>query len=35
MKKKEKNLIKGKHRLKKETKGGEKTNSSDDEVVFV
>jgi hypothetical protein len=33
--KKEKNLIKGKHRLKNENKGGEKTDSSDDEVVFV
>jgi hypothetical protein len=33
--KKEKNLIKGKHCLKKENKGGEKTNSSEDKFVFV
>jgi hypothetical protein len=33
--KKEKNLIKGKLCLKKENKGGEKTNSSEDKLVFV
>jgi hypothetical protein len=35
MKKKEKNLIKGKRCQKKENKGGEKTDSSNDETVFV
>ncbi len=35
MKKKEKNLIKGKCHLKKENKGGDKTDSSNDEMVFV
>ncbi len=35
MKKKQMNLIKGKNRLKKENKGGEKTKSSDKEFVFV
>jgi hypothetical protein len=34
-KKKEKNLIKCKHRLKEENKGGEKTNSSNDKFDFV
>jgi hypothetical protein len=33
--KKEKNLIKGKHHLKKENEGGEKTNSSNNKFVFV
>jgi hypothetical protein len=35
MKKKEKNLIKGKHCLKNENEGGEKAYSSDDETVFI
>jgi hypothetical protein len=35
MKKKLMNLIKGKEHLKRENKGGEKTDSSDEEFVFV